>query len=198
MAQHSKQNSEFLLNLLLEENHCLYPIDFIDRNNKSTNFCCVCVSLGVADKYDELRSSFENNDSFSKSYFNVYIDALENYRCIVQGNDRQILFDEAKIFYPKEFKITSTNNLVSNEENKNAVLNFLEELKTNHTYAIILRDDIAFVVIHQQNDNFIIIDPHVECCGLLSKNGVYRYVVYDGVWDFNINMLTEKVNMETN
>ena len=63
------------------------------------------------------------------------------------------------------------------------------------SYAIILRDEIAFAIIHYKDDEYILIDPHVEYCGIMSKNAINRYATYDGIWDFNINILTPIENM---
>ena len=185
----TQQNSEFLLGLLLEENKHLNLIDFINKQDKASSYCCVCVSLACAFRSVELCESFTNMDSFSAMYFDIYASALENYRSIVGQSIRQILVDEAKIFYPQPMVTLTTNNLVTNHLNKQNVLDSLETVKNDHSYMIILRDDIAFIAIHHAGDNFIIIDPHVEYCGVLSKIGIYRYIVYDSIWNFDVHVM---------
>lgn len=130
-------------------------------------------------------------------YFELYLNALDNYHSIVGKKFRQILVDESKVFYSQKMIKHNTTNLISNETEKNKAIALLNSIKNDHTYMIVLRDDIAFVVIHYAEDNFIIIDPHVECCGILSKTGVYRYIVYDSVWNFVVCiMIPEKTNVE--
>jgi hypothetical protein len=195
----SQHNSEFLLGLLLEENKHLNPIDFIDRQDRASNYCCVCVSFAVATQIDQIRDSFMNIDSFGALYFTIYADALENYRSLVGQNIRQILIDEAKRFYPQPMITHSINNLVTNEPNKQTAFALLENIKNDHTYMIVLRDEIAFIVIHYIDNNFIIIDPHIEYCGILSTNGIYRYVVYDSVWNFDVHvMIPNKTTISAN
>jgi hypothetical protein len=182
-------NSEFLLNILLEENKHLNLIDFIDKQDKANNYCCVCVSFAIAGQVDNIRNCFEKSDSFSALYFTIYSNALEIYRSIVGQNIRQILVDEAKKFYPQSVVTHTMNNLVTNETNRLNIFMLLENIKNDHSYMIILRNEIAFIVIHYNEDNFIIIDPHVEYCGILSKNGIYRYIVYDSIWNFDIHTM---------
>lgn len=185
-----QENSGFLLNLLLEENHHLNPIDFIDKNDKTSNFACVCVALAIGEKFMDIKSIFLDTDKFLSVYFPIYATALENYRSLVGDNLRQIYFDEAKIFYPAELISISTMKLVSDESRRDSALQFLDNIK--NSYAIILRDEIAFVIIHYEADKYIIIDPHVEYCGIMSKNAVYRYTTYDGIWDFDVALSIPK------
>ena len=184
-----QQNSEFLTTLFLEENKHINPVEFIFKDDKASNYSCVCVSLGVVEKYQDIRASFFDNNKFSAIYFEIYLNALENYRSIVGVNDRQIFVTEAKIFYPLSFTTHNIKNSVSNAESKQKIFDIIESLKTNHGTLMILRDEIAFVVIHHENDDYILIDPHVECCGILTKNNIYRYVVYDGIWDFDVDVM---------
>lgn len=189
-ASTTNQNSEFLLELLLEENKHLNPIDFIDPNNKASNFACVCIALGIIEKYKEIKDSFHNLDDFVAIYFPIYASALENYRSIVGNTDRQIFVDETKVFYPQKINVFTTSSLISNENNRIKPMELLESIKNDKSGMIILRDEIAFAVIHYQNDNYIVIDPHVAYCGILSKTGVFRYTVYDNIWNFDVNILT--------
>lgn len=186
------QNSEFLLGLLLEENKHLNPIDFIDRQNKASGYSCMCVSLGVSQQFESIRNSFFLFDKFTEQYFNIYATALDNYHSIVGDTLRQVYFDEANNFYHQDVNTVPMNTLVSDATNKETAINLLETIKNDHSYAIILRDEITFTVIHYENDNFIVIDPHVEYCGILSKTGVYRYVTYDNVWNFNVYVMTPR------
>jgi hypothetical protein len=149
--------------------------------------------MAIVEKIDEIRNSFVNSDSFIPLYFEAYVSALDNYRSIVGDSIRQISVEESSIFYPHEMSIYTSKELVSNEENKKTMMNYLDIIKNNHSCVIILRDEIAFVVIHHELDNYIIIDPHVEYTGILSRSGVYRYIVYDSVWDFDVHVLIPKV-----
>jgi len=196
--QGNQHNSEFLLGLLLEENKHLNPIDFVNSMDKSEKFACVCAAMSISENYQEIRNSFTSVDDFIAVYFPLYVNALENYRSIVGSTQRQIFIDEATIFYPKKMVSHPLNCLVSNNTNKNIAMGFLDTIKNNHSCLIVLRDEIASTIIHYENDNFIIIDPHVQYCGILSKTGIYRYVVYDGIWDFDVNvlMVEESVNSE--
>jgi hypothetical protein len=146
------------------------------------------VSLAIMEKFSEIKNSFTNLDQFSSTYFEIYANALENYRSIVGNNPRQIYFDEAKIFYPTELDTNNITKLVSDANNKAIADQFLDSIKD---CAIILRDEIAYAIIHLEADKYIIIDPHVEYCGILSKTGIYRYTTYDGIWDFNVALLTK-------
>ena len=188
-------NSEFLLGLLLEENKHLNPIDFIDRQNKNSAYACMCVALGVAQQFDIIRDSFMDSESFAEKYFNVYAAALDNYHSIVGDNLRQVYLDEANIFYQLKLNTISTKSLISEPTNRDQAIELLDNVKNNHTFAIILRDEISFVAIHHENDNFIIIDPHVEYAGILSKTGIYRYAVYDTVWNFDVHIITSDNNL---
>lgn len=185
----SQQNSEFLLGLLLEENKHIQPMDFILKGDKVSDYCCICVTMAVAEQYEAVRDSFMSSENFIATYFPLYASALEQYRSIVGQDLRTILVDEAKIFYPIKLETMTFSHLISNHDNRNTVINLLENAKNDHSYIIILRDEIAFVVIHYENDNFIVIDPHVDCCGILSKTGVYRYIVYDVIWDFQVDLM---------
>jgi len=105
---------------------------------------------------------------------------------------RQIFVDETKQLYSLDLETVCTKQLVTNVQNKTdlfTILNTVAELKS---YVIVIRDDIAFIMIHHENDDFILVDPHVEYCGILSKNSVYKYITYDGVWDFDVNILRQK------
>lgn len=189
----SQQNTEFLLGLLLEENKYLFPIDFINQQNESFKFGCVCVSFAIAEKVDLLREKLKLSESFMEEYFNIYASALDNYRAIVGESSRQTLVDEVKIFHSLDLTTYSTTKLVSNLDNKTIALGLLDKINKTHSYMIVLRDEIAFVVIHYQNDEYIIIDPHVEYCGVLSKGGIYRYVVYDSIWDNEVHVMIPNI-----
>ncbi|XWV25659.1 putative ORFan [Tupanvirus deep ocean] len=197
MSSSSQHNSEFLLGLLLEENKHINPIDFIvDKQNKARNYCCVCVALGVCENADKIRSTFKSVDDFSAEYFNVYVSALDNYHSIVRNDLRQIFVDEAKVFYPQKFQTTTISSLVTNEANRANAMALLDSIKNKHSHMVIMRDEIAIVIIHYENDNYIVIDPHIECCGILSKTGVYRYVVYDSVWNFDVHLMVPEDTTE--
>jgi hypothetical protein len=184
-----RENSQFLLELLLSENKHFNPIDFLDKSNQASNFACVCVSMGIAQEMESMRNNFFDENKFFETYFNIYSTALENYKSITSGTLRQITFDEANVFYPMVMDKQFINKLVSNQQNKNTALSFIDQIKQSHSFGIILRDSIAFIIIHHQNDDYIVIDPHIEYCGILSKNNVYRYVVYDGIWDLDVYIL---------
>ncbi|XWV26644.1 putative orfan [Tupanvirus soda lake] len=194
----SQHNTEFLLGLLLEENKHINPIDFIlDKQNKARDYCCVCVALGICENAGKIRNSFKNVEEFSYEYFNIYVNALDNYHSIVGKDLRQTFVDEAKVFYPQKFTTTTISNLVTNETNKSNAMALLESIKNNNSHMIVLRDEIAIVIIHYEGDNYIVIDPHVECCGVLSKTGVYRYVVYDSVWNFDVHIMVPENTTES-
>ena len=185
-----QHNSEFLLNLLLEENKHLNTIYFIDRTDKSTNYACVCVALAIGEHFETIKENFMDNEQFCEKYFIIYTNALENYRSIVGTTIRQIFVDEAKIFYPKSFVITTLSNLVTNPvQNLDSI---------DNSYAIILRDEIAFTIIHYKDDDYILIDPHIEYCGIMSKDAIYRYITYDGIWDFSVSILTPENVIDKN
>lgn len=189
----TEQNSEFLFNLLMDENKHTNIIDFIDRQDKASDFACVCVAMAIGQNYIEVRNSFTDSTNFLATYLPIYIGALENYRSLVGSTIRQILVDEAKIFYSNPIDTFTTKNLVSNSTNKINMMGYLDLIKANHSYLIILRDEIAFCVVHHQNDDYILLDPHIECCGILSKNSIYKYIVYDGIWDLDVHLMMPPV-----
>ena len=193
MCSISNHNSEFLLGLLLEENKHLNPIDFIDKTDRSSGFSCVCISLAIVEKYNEIQKSFVDPNSFFEIYFPLYANGLDNYRSIVGQSLRQVYIDEAKIFHQLEFDTFTTNNLVAEPIKKNSAMELLDTIRDNNSWGIILRDEIAFVIIHHDKDDFILIDPHVEYSGILSKASIYRYVVYDNVWNFDVHVLVPKM-----
>jgi hypothetical protein len=193
----SQINSEFLLGLLLEENKYIVPIDFIQKGDKASDYCCVFVAMALAKEYQMIQNCFSKMDEFLTQYFSLYANALENYRSAVGSIIRQTFIDEAKIFYPLETETFTISQLVSDQTKKNDALNMLELVKQKHSYVIILRDEIAFIAIHHQDDNFILIDPHAECCGVVSKTGVYRYTVYDGVWNFDVHVINQTTPVTT-
>lgn len=191
------QNSEFLLDLLLNENKHLNLVDFIDRQNQASTYSSICVSLGISQQFEPIRDVFTNAEVFVEKYFVIYATALDNYHSIVNNNLRQVYFDEANHIYKLQMNMITTDALITDQNNRNAAINLLENVKNNHSYAIFLRNEDAFIVIHYENDHFIVIDPHIEYCGILSKTGVYRYVVYDDIWNFNVHIIVPKIEIET-
>lgn len=179
-------NSEFLLNLLLEENKHLTIIDFIDKEHGS--FACVCVSLALAEKYQEIQNIFTNSEIFTEKYFVIYADALDKFRIITNNRIRQIFIDETLKLFPLMLKNKTVKNLSTNTNNVNDAINLLHSVRNNHSYALILRDDIMFIIMHYNENEFIIIDPHVEYCGILTERQIFRYVTYNGVWDFDVHI----------
>lgn len=188
-AQH---NTDFLTALLLDENKHFTPIDFISKGIDG-NYCCVCVSFGLASQYDKIRIAFGNEALFCSEYFDIYTTAVNNYWSIVGGTTRQILVDEARIFYPQLMDTFSTTNLVSNTINKQYIFTLLAQIAVSRSCMIVLRDENAFIVIHYEGDDYLIIDPHVEFCGILSSVGIYKYIVYDSIWDFDVHVLIPSI-----
>jgi len=203
LSMTSQISSDFLLGLILEENKHLNLIDFINKDNKACLYCCVCVSMAVANKYQRIQEIFTETDLFLSEYFEIYANAMDNYRSLVKTNIRQILIDEARIFYPLTLETKMITNLVTDPAQRVVYEQIMDQIKTNHSYVLLLRDDIVFVIIHYENDNFIIIDPHIEFCGILSAGRIYRYVTYDAVWDLSVRCLyppvteTESVTVPT-
>lgn len=193
MCSRPNINSQFLLGMLLEENKHLNPIDFIDKTDKATDFSCICVSLSIAEKYREIKDCFIDMNLFFSTYFDLYATALDNYRSIVGQSLRQVYLEEAKIFHQLDFDTFTTNNLVTDALKKKDALELFDTIRNNNSYAIILRDDIAFVVIHYNENDFILIDPHVEYCGILSSASIYRYIVYDNAWNFDVHVMVPKI-----
>jgi len=186
--QRNTQFSDFLLDLLLEDNKHINTLEFIDKTNKAANFACVCVSLGIAQSFDTIKNCFKDTDTFFAKYFEIYSTAIENYNSIVGTNHRQLAIDEAKIFYPMDMFSSTLNKTVTDASNKQLLMQKLNSCK--NSYIVIIRNEIAFIVIHYDNDDYIVMDPHVEYCGILSKEAVYKYITFNGVWDFLIAFLT--------
>lgn len=184
------QNSEYLLKILLEENKHINLIDFIDNDNKATNFSCVTTAFAIGEKYKEIIASFTDNNIFTSLYFTIYASALENYHYIVGNNIRQIFIDEAKIFYPNSMTTITFPNLTD----PISKAQFMDLINNNRTYIIILRDEITFIIIHYDDNNKIIIDPHIEYCGILSNDAAYKYIVYDGIWNFDVSIMIGENN----
>jgi hypothetical protein len=189
MTSTRKENSQFLVNMLLESNSGMNIVDFMDTSDPRTNMACVCISRGVGESYEAIRSAFANSDEFCAKYFDLYMAGLENYSSITNGVMREIFLDEASIFYPSIYDQNTLTNTVTNAERKNQLMDLLQVIELCHSYAIILRDEIAFVVIHLESNNFILIDPHVESSGVVSIDQVYNYITYDKIWDFNVHVL---------
>ena len=79
--------------------------------------------------------------------------------------------------------------IVSNEVTKTQLIELLQLVQLCNSYAIIIRNESAFCVIHTTDNKFILIDPHVPMSGIISLNDVYKYITYDGVWNFGVNVL---------
>ena len=167
-------NSEFLLNLLLEENRHLKIVDFIDKQYGS--FACICISLALVEKYQEIQTDFVNGNIFVEKYFVIYANALEKNRMIVGDQVRQIFFDEGLKMFPLDLINNTIKKISTDISSKNDATNLLHKIRDKHSYALILRDEIMFVVIHYNGDEYIIIDPHVEYCGIITENQIFRYM----------------------
>lgn len=178
----STHNSEFLLNLLLEENNHLVPIDFI---SKDSSFACVCISFAICQQYVTLKNSFP--DDFAGKYLEIYASAMDTYRKIVGNSNRQVFFDEVNKFYNLNL---SNHNVLKNLATDPVYQSTAHSLIEQAECAIILRDEIAFVIICCDVSKYIIIDPHAEYTGILSAAGVYRYITYDGIWDSDVHVIT--------
>lgn len=182
-------DSEFLFNLLIKDNKHLIPIDFIDIKNKANNYACICVCFSLAQHYIEIRRIFLNQKQFLSKYLDIYVAAVESYITIVGKTFRQISLDEVQQFYScKLSSITMTN--INEELNRLALMDYLNLVQINNSYFIISKNDISFIIIHYINDDFIIIDSHTLCAGILSKNNVYNYIIYNQNCDSNICLIT--------
>ena len=100
-------NTDFLLNLLLESGNTVNIAEFITGADPRSNRSCICVSRSIGEKFTDIRSSFENNDQFLATYFDCYMQGLENYSSIVGENIREIFFDQADATDPTTFEQTS-------------------------------------------------------------------------------------------
>ena len=185
----SKESTDFLLNLLLEENQYINVFEYMDKSDPSINNACACISLGICESYEFIKNNFMDSDALIAKYIEVYSAALENYKSIVGTNIRQTFIDEVKIFYSLDLKTNTLKNLISIDANKSSFMTYLDSIKDENKYAMILRDEITLAVIHYDADNYIVIDPHIEYSGILSKNGIYKYITYDGIWDFDVTIM---------
>lgn len=181
----STENSDFLLGLILDDNIHLNTIDFIDKDNKSVGYACMCVSTAIVNQFEPIRSVFTNTILFAEKYFTIYAAALDNYHLVTNNDFRQIYFDEANI-YDLNLSMFPLKSLISDKNSKDRFYEFLANIQNNNSYAIILRDEIAYTIIHYQDDKFIIIDPHIEYSGIVSADTVYKYTIYNNIWDFDV------------
>jgi hypothetical protein len=196
MSLNNEERGQFLLNLLLTDNKCVIILDFINTDTKqlSTNYACICVSMGMMDSYKVIQTNFKDEPDLINAYLNIYTTAIANYETIVENNIRQIFVDETYRFYPLNLKQYTITNIISNLQNKTRVINIMNNIKEKHSAAIISRNDEAFIIIHYENDDYIIIDPHLTCCGILTMDSIYKYITFDGIWDFEVNIMTLNEN----
>lgn len=194
MSTIQQNYSQFLLELLFEENKFTNPLDFLDKSNKSTIFVCLCVSLEIAQSLEQIKTNFMDQEKFTSIYLDLYTNAMSNYISIVGSNERQITFDEAKIFYPKNLNIFNKTNIPSVPENEEFVMKMLET--TQNSYVIISRNENTFIVIRNENNDFIIIDPYCDYCGILSKNSIYKYITLNGLWDLQVTFLLPEMTAD--
>ena len=181
--------SNFLIGLFLEENNHLNPIDFIDKNNKISAYSSSFTALALAKEFEKIRDSFIDLNSFSEKYFEIYTASLEKYMSVTENKIRNFLFNETNNYYHLQTKVIITNSLIDNIANQQIVLGVLENTKNNHSYAIISRNEMTFIIIHYENDNFIVLDPYVECSGILSKDRVLKFITYDHIWNFDVHIM---------
>lgn len=173
-------------------------LDILSKENKYTNTLPTDISsfastaslltcLEIVSHHKEVREKFKSEDEFSHLMLDVYSSAMFNYFSIVNDQPRQVLLEEAQIFYCFPLKISNMDKLVS--LNKSSFDIFLSAVKSQSTYGIVTRNDLSFVVIDWDDNDFIVIDPCVSVCGLFSDNGVYQYTTYNGVWDFTVQVM---------
>jgi len=192
MSLNNEERGQFLLNLLLTDNKYVTILDFINTETKqlSINYACICVSVGMMESYKIIQTNFKDEPKLINAYLNIYTTAVTNYETIVGNDIRQIFVDETDRFYPINLKQQTITNIVSNLQNKTQITNIMNNIKEKHSAAIILRNDEAFIIIHYENDDYIIIDPHLASCGILTTDSIHKYITFDGVWDFEVNILT--------
>ena len=189
-------NSDFLLNILLEGDKHLNIVDFMDKQYGL--FACVAISFALAEKYQEIQTCFTNAELFAEKYFIIYADALEKFRKITNDQNRQIFVDEALITFPLKLTTNVIKNLSSNTDNKKNAQNLFNLIKNKHNYVLILRDDIMSIIIHHADNEYIIIDPHVEYSGIATDNQILRYVTYDGIWDYDVHIFVPEESFTIN
>lgn len=184
------EDSEFLLGILLEENKHVNIFDYVIKDN-TNNYYCLCVCLEIIKNKDDISNSFFESNLFLEKYFDIYANGLSNYYKIIDSSSgsRQVYLDEALTQYDLKMTTTTMSLLLTNEENRNAIVSILENIKLNHSYAIILRNEIAFTIIHHISDEYILIDPHVEYSGILTQKGIFKYLVYDDIWNFDVSVI---------
>lgn len=191
MSLNNEERGQFLLNLLLTDNKHVTILDFITETKQfSRNYACVCISVGMMESYKVIQTNFKDESQLIDAYLNIYTTAVANYETIIGGDIRQIFVDEAYKFYPLNLIQQTITNIVSNSQNKIQFTSLINNIKEKHSAAIILRNDEAFVIIHYENDDYIIIDPHLTCCGILTMDSICKYITFDGIWDFEVNILT--------
>jgi hypothetical protein len=183
------QNMIFLTNLLADENKCMIPMDFVDNTDPKILYMSNIFIMAFAYNYKIIREKLnESIDNFISYIFDLYVEVFNNYK--LSGIKTEISMDDAQIFYPITLIKTTCQNLVSVEINREMFNNYLNCIRDNHSFVVIKREISSFICIHHQNNDYIVIDTGIECCGILSQASIYKYVVYDGAWDFSVDLLT--------
>jgi len=183
-----EENSLFLTQILLDSSLHTNIAEFLDVFDRENDNICICVTRSVGENHQQIRDAFIT-EAFAEMYYNCYISGLEIYNTIADGKNIQLYLDQTDKYYDTQFKEIPIRQIVSNHEQYNILIKLLEEIKTDHTYCIILRDEIAIICIHFDDDNYILIDPHVETSGIVPIDALIRYVTYGGIWDFDIYLL---------
>ena len=188
-------HAEFLQGLLFEAGkyfHISYIVDTSGGNR--TRYACLPISYALAKVSDKLTESFkqESIDVFDEHMTSAYLEGTDVYNSIVGNSERETFSDEVEIFHDRKFnrfhiKLTDNTELVGQ----------LNNVASDKSHAIIIRDSNAFFVVYHESGNFLIIDPHIQYCGLLPINYLVRYITYDNVWKNNIYIIRVEQNIAT-
>lgn len=184
--------NEFLLNLLTEDQNSSH-INFLDCNDTTTyGFASLIISFNISNIFSDIKQNFTNTEKFTDLYLNCCIDAMEKYHKLTNSISRHVYIDEYILNYPQKYTKHICHNLLSDKLSATIAYQIIDKCILNKSAAIVIRHDtdIAISVIYNDNNNFIVIDPHLNVCGILSIDRMIRFLTYDNTFDTSISILT--------
>ena len=165
-------------------------LDFVQGDQ---SFASLSIALQLALQPDSIRDSIKSTEEFAETYMMLYFQGLDRYQAATGESKRAIGIEEALQLSTIPLEALTSDSLVSDVNRKQGALAAFDMVKERRSFAIFVRDDTAFIVIHAEDDNYILIDPHVAVCGILSRERIYRYLTYDSFWDLEVTMLVPQV-----
>lgn len=184
-----KQNEELLLNLLLDQGDRMHFVDFIDSNKF---FASICILVEMVKDHEKIKQGFfsRSETDFFDSYLDAYIRGCSLYQKIVGNTDRPVAIGEAidENQGGLRWQKRTVESLERQSDNDNFLGLFGKGVEDCEAM-IFSRNNMMFLAIRVADDKFIVIDPHINFCGLLDTNRMFRYLNLDGFWIFKTSII---------